>query len=363
MRNSFLILILLSLLGACGSPVTSRVEISSKLSFLSTDHEIIFIGKHYVSDTKFSLNVENDGFDMDIPRGKWEFALIAWQKDGSGRFTGTTKCQALSNVDVQGESIRLNFSISTAGCDHEFFRRSGFLASNGEFQDIKIKSCTELSNITESSSTCTPVFTSYRLIVKPQNARMNTTAPRNDFISDCYLFNNSTSLKFPAFGVIPLNLEIEAHTNSTCSAFGKRYLLPKGLNVEPGLSRVFDNADTSVVFIGDQTPAIIAINTVQTSLSTIPPTGNLSRSLTFRHSDHYSGSIATSCSAPNPTYTTVDSCNCDAMGLCTLNFTVNNLSGASIDKIIFQYNLTDGTNASNTATAISCSGFNNSCTN
>lgn len=352
------------LIVGCGGPVKSRVELSSSISLLSTDHELIFTGRHYASNSRFTVLAEADGFDVEILQGKWEFAIVAWEKNGVGRFTGTTKCGKLVNATVSGAATRLSFDVTTANCNDGFFRRTGFLhASSGELQSLKLKANANLSTITEATSAYTlpPGYVSYRIVYDPKARRNSTTS----FQSDCYPLGSSSPLRLPVFGSVPLAFDIRIYTDAACDTEHKIVSLSKGLTESPGTLRIFDSGDETVVYIGDSMPVIIAVNTIQLSLgSTIEIGEERTRSLSFIQPNHYSGHLADTCSATPPAANvTVNYCTCSS-GACTLNFTVDNTVGSeAIDKVIFQYTLTDASgNTSNTASARACSGSNSSCT-
>lgn len=225
-------LLTLFFLSACGGPATSRVELSSNLSFLTADHEVIFLGKHYLSNTKFSVIADTDGFDVDLLLGKWELAIVAWEKDGSGRFTGTTKCAVRENVDISGAAVKLDFNISISGCNSDFFRRPGYLAtSDGQLQTIKIKDCTNLATVTNGGSSCTSpgAFSHFRLAYIPHSNGIKTNAQAPQFISGCHAFNATTGLKFPAHARVYLNFDLITYSEATCATEVSRFNLPMGI--------------------------------------------------------------------------------------------------------------------------------------
>ncbi len=369
--SNLLFVFALTFLSACGSPTTSQVELSSKLSFLAADHEVIFLGRHYLTNTKFSVIAEADGFDIDLLQGKWEFAIIAWEKNGTGRFTGTTKCGVKENVEVSGASVKLDFDISTSSCNNEYFRSPGYLSSvDGQIQELKVKDCLSLSAVTNGSSTCTSpgTFTHFRLAYIPQLKGIITSAQAPQFISNCETFSTTTNIKLPAHARVHLNLQLITYSEATCTNQVSQFNLPKGIAEHAGRTRVFDLSDATIMYLGTVLPSLVAQNTIQLSLgSTIPNGETRNASLRFIQPNHYSGSLAVSCvatpSSSISAYISTYACNCDANGDCTLSFTVDNGSGAPLNKIVFNYTLSSsGGDTSNAATAVSCSGATGSCT-
>lgn len=358
--SALLMLMSLILLSACGSPSSTRVELSSNLSFLTIDHEVIFLGRHYSTNTKFSVISEAEKFDMDLLLGKWEFAILAWEKTGS-RFTGTPRCFVTTDQEITKSTTVLTLDIKASSCDHEFFRKPGFLDSTlNEFQTLKVKANGSLSSIVSPTSLyALPTgFSAYKLILKDSGGRF--------LASDCSAFGATTPIKFPAFGRVYLEVAFQVFSDATCSSFTKSIRLPEGISDHPAISRVFDLADETIVYLGNETPSIVANNTIQLVISSITDSAPVNRTLTFLKPNHYSGAVASQFGTiifpPNTVQDPIKPSVCTVAGTCSLHFVATIPSGYPIDRLVFQYTLKDADgNESNSAIAIACSGLNSSC--
>lgn len=360
-KINLLALLALVFLCACGSPSKTSVGLTSSLSLLTVDHEVIFLGRHYLSNSKFSVIADADGFEVDLLQGKWEFALIAWEKSPSGRFTGATKCGVKQDVEIKGSEFKLDLVISSSGCNDDFFRKPGFLATSGELQALAVKANESLSTIfgPSSSFTLPSGFSRFKIVYKPKSSGIRTSSSLSSFTSECTPFDELTPLlKLPAFGKAYLDLDFEIYSDSNCLSFFKKISLPMGISDHPAISRVFDSSETTIMYLGNETPSIIANNTRQLVIGDITSPTPVNRSFTLSLGSHYTGAKAVGFgSIQFPSYAVDNGSGCDATGLCSLKFTVTNTSGGTINRLVFQYTLKDSSNKeSNTARAIACSG-------
>ena len=368
---NLMFVILLSLLAACGKgdKTTTAFEVSNLAFAASNDQDALLYGQHLNSKITFSKLITTGNAEMDLPSGEWLFAVVAWDR-ADATLEGKTRCKILPKVSLNGGFVPLSFEISTEGCKNFFFGKGNFLHSaSGEFQEVTFKACTDLTTATGPGVSCSSpagysgyTVTAIEYLLGPAG---NPLQGAESLISGCSI--PSTSFRLPVFSALPLAFKVRAYSDVTCTNLQKEIVFKKGVQEIPGMTRVFDNVNTTEIYISDApVPSIVAKNTSQTSgyvsQNGLAPLANIVRTITFIQPNHYSGNLAVNCgftfSSP---INSIGSCSCNANGACTASVNITNPSSTEFLKdVVFGYTLTDGTETSNAANAKMC--MSNTCT-
>ncbi len=165
MRQVITFLFLLLWLTSCGrGKGTTKTNILVLGAIGSADGGLIVYGQNSNTDQYFAYRHTNASEDkvLELENGSWNFRAIAWE--GPNAFGGAPKCARLSNKELNGEEVTIDFELTNDQC------HPGGLQS----YDLRFATCSSLDIFTPVSSIAVNCHLrgqakSYRILLPTQN--------------------------------------------------------------------------------------------------------------------------------------------------------------------------------------------------
>lgn len=250
----FLPFIFMSLVTACAqkAPETKlKVSIGAISGSSSFPNGLIITGKNNLGFQFVRKVGLNDDLSIVLPSGIWSFATIGWDADDPGNsnaFEGNSYCDIMNNVDLSGNEINLNMTVTTTKCSLPLF--GGHTNAAGFFK-LKINSCLGMKQYFEQSGpqaapagmACdgqngNPFLANVKSfkVVIPEvnrfpNGNVKVTGQMN---SECLTATDgaaNTDIKLPfSSQQFALPVTIHSYSSAGCSGAPKLYHYKDGLN-------------------------------------------------------------------------------------------------------------------------------------
>gem|GEM_PF-4297240 len=192
-----------------GTPAKLLLFSSAVTSSIVTAGGALITGKNSSGDSfQIGLQNANDGVDIELAPGDWEFSAITWQNEnGNGLLTGTNRC-AYTSANIGGEEVVINLNLNLATCGNPIFSRTE--NSNGnQFKELKLIACANLNGVVDEYSSCsTNPFKqgnnlSYRILFKGKKLPENVSLP--SLSSGCINTTDLTVSDYITNYKLPLN--------------------------------------------------------------------------------------------------------------------------------------------------------------
>ena len=246
MVTRLLFFIFLMNLVSCGpknaetSSVNLKVFKSNMVGTIALGGGILIVGKSEDGKNSFRFGLTNpsENLSINLARGKWEFAAIAWEGT-NGPLTGKNRCAYTGFVDLKDEEASIALNLSTIRCATDFngrqFSHIDYKEpATGEFYDFFPVMCisSTLTSANCSYSAPNPTnFLSYKIIF---SADRNGEAqiPLSSLSSNCLPMGTSPRAKIPVTDTKsdgPFGVKTLFFTNSTCSGEPVVYDFDDGL--------------------------------------------------------------------------------------------------------------------------------------
>jgi hypothetical protein len=249
------------LLTSCGekkaSSVVSLKLLKGSLSTAGTvlNGGILLMGRSEDGKNSFRTGVLGDDLiEMELAKGRWEFAAIAWQGD-NGPMTGDNRCAYTGFVDLKDDQAKVSFDLAMTNCLNNFngreFANTNHVEASGKFFKFVPVICMddtpESDHCNENANSSN--LQSYRIFYRPEiNGQI--VGQVNPLVSDCLGINSATKIYLPVtnnIGDNPLKVGIRYFKNSDCTT-------------PPDITYNFDQTILDTVFDGYSYVNSIATN-------------------------------------------------------------------------------------------------------
>lgn len=271
-------LFVLLFLASCGGQKTSvKLEVTGaalEMSNIGYQGGLVIMGKSSTGSFRVPIDYNASGsgssVSLELPKGNWKFSAIGWA--GTGKFSGTTTCDAVS-VDIKDDVQSVNLSLTTVKCDtmeSEFGDTTYYTSTS--FRPFAISTCGWLYdgtssnpvNNTTSGSYCTtgndPEYSQHAQSAKVSVSQdiMGKVSPG---LSACLNLVNGylvSTLSLPTRG---LPLEVTLFSSSNCTPASDEeiittYSFPKGpATIEADQDSFLNNtsSNTNLFLVANET--------------------------------------------------------------------------------------------------------------
>jgi hypothetical protein len=236
-RHTLLLSLLLSILltiASCGSkkstvPVKLKLFQSAITSGEASAGGLLFMGKSEDGQHSFRMGLDNsESLSLDLMKGKWEFAAIAWEGGAGGKMMGVNRCAKSGIVDLKDSEATVSFNLTQANCTGSFagknFSETYYMssASPGLFLPFYVIPCFDNSVLTMSScntSANPSSLTHYKIVFKAQQ-KGDVVGSMSSLVSGCF------RVMYSPYPTVPMTLagadnslgfSIELYKTDSCS--------------------------------------------------------------------------------------------------------------------------------------------------
>lgn len=185
---------------------------------------ILLMGRSEDGKNSFRTGVVGtDNVELDLPKGRWEFAAIAWQGI-NGVMTGDNRCSYSGFVDLRDDQATVNFNLTMANCINTFngndFADSDYINASGKFFDFTPTICLDQTPYSAKCNNSVNASTlhTYRIVYKAD--KKGDVGGRIDpLASQCFYVNDAKKTSIPVTDNAndnPLKPTISFYKNAYC---------------------------------------------------------------------------------------------------------------------------------------------------
>ena len=208
--KNLLVITFLVLFSACSKKnATVPVKLNFFKSSIATDGSlnggIILMGQSEdgVESFRVGLASPDQGFALDLKKGKWAFTAVGWSGE-SGIMTGKTRCAYSGDVDLKEADASVNFNLSESRCLSSFgkanhtFSENNFRFTAGGFNTFQPVLCfDETLNLANCEPTSNfSIYKSYKVTYSSEK-KGALVSDLSDLSSACQIVGSAPVLTLP----------------------------------------------------------------------------------------------------------------------------------------------------------------------
>ncbi|MBT3235263.1 MAG: hypothetical protein HN353_04875 [Bdellovibrionales bacterium] len=264
---TILLLTIMLLVSGCGSSggkstvkfnafesITSAFNSAGESILANNPGGIMLFGRmHEDPAQNFALRITGAETSKELDSGTWDFRVIAWQ--GEYQLTGTPKCDLITGIDLEGQEVNIDLSISKSNCDDTI-----------EFKPLMLITCKvpvgEVNNPGDCAATETRGSAkSFRVFIpelqvdhqpNPLHSHCITTQTTDNSgnvssLDPVYRMEKSPAYSIPIETSHPHKIEvgIKAFESNNCSGAAEDFIFWHGLTgPRNGAKHQYDTTDT-----------------------------------------------------------------------------------------------------------------------
>ena len=186
---------------------------------------ILLMGRSEDGKNSFRTGVmAADNVELDLPKGRWEFAAIAWLGT-NGVMTGDNRCSYSGFVDLKDDQATVNFNLTMSNCVSTFngsdFADSDYMNASGKFFDFTPTMCLDQTPGSAKCNNSVNASTLHTYQIAYKADMKGLVGGRIDpLTSQCFFINDVYKTSIPVTDNAnenPLKPTIKFYKNTTCS--------------------------------------------------------------------------------------------------------------------------------------------------
>lgn len=209
-------------------PVKLKIFQSNLLTGVPINGGVLIAGKSEdgLESFRFGLANANQDVTLDLKKGKWEFAAIAWSGE-NGLLTGVSRCSATGMIELKDNDATVNLNLTQSRCLSTFsssnrsFTSASSQELSGRFYSLKPVLCVNgsLNSTACPVSSNSTIFKSYRVLF-PSDIKGNIGGSLSSLVSACRLVSDNNHATLPlgsSADTTPFGFKFELYPSANCT--------------------------------------------------------------------------------------------------------------------------------------------------